>query len=140
MPIKLDRITDGELSILQFLWRRGEATSREITTELYEEVTDPKIASVQKLLERLQAKGCVDRDRSQRAHRFRPLVGEEEFLRSRLQALADRLCGGTLLPLVSALVRTKGFSRSQREQLRNLIGDLWPQEGGESESRRDSPT
>ena len=29
--MKLDRITDGELSILQVLWDRGEATSREIT-------------------------------------------------------------------------------------------------------------
>ena len=55
--MRLDRITDGELSILQVLWERGEATSREIAAALHEEVTDPKIASVQKLIERLEAKG-----------------------------------------------------------------------------------
>ena len=49
---------------------------------------------MQKLLERLRAKGCVERDRSERAHGFRPLVTQEDFLRSRLQALADRLCDG----------------------------------------------
>ena len=29
--MKLDRITEVELSILQTLWERGEATTREIT-------------------------------------------------------------------------------------------------------------
>jgi BlaI family penicillinase repressor len=126
MAMKLDRITDGELSILQVLWNRGVATTREITAALYEEVTDPKMASSQKLLERLEAKGCVERDRSDRAHRFRPLVSQEEFLRSRLQALANRLCDGALVPMVTTLLRSKGLSRNEREQLRKLIDDLWP--------------
>jgi BlaI family penicillinase repressor len=124
--MKLDQITDGELAILQVLWQRGEATSREITAVLHEEVTDPKTSSVQKLIERLEAKGCLQRDRSERAHRFRPLVSQEEFLRSRLQALADRLCGGALASLMTTLVRSTGISRGDREQLRKLIDDLWP--------------
>jgi len=124
--MKLDKITDGELSILQVLWERGEVGSREITEALYEEVTDPKMASVQKLIERLEAKGCVERDRSERAHRFRPLVSHAQFLRSRLQALADRLCDGTLVPLVTTLLQSKGLSRSEKEQLRKLIRELWP--------------
>lgn len=124
--MKLDQVTDGELSILQVIWERGEATSREITAALHEEVTDPKMSSVQKLIERLEAKGCVQRDRSQRAHRFRPLVSHEEFLHSRLQALADRLCDGAVTPLVTTLLRSKGLSRKERDQLRLLIDQLWP--------------
>ncbi len=124
--MKLDQVTDGELSILQVIWERGEATSREITAALHEEVTDPKMSSVQKLIERLEAKGCVQRDRSQRAHRFRPLVSHEEFLHSRLQALADRLCDGAVTPLVTTLLRSKGLSRKERDRLRLLIDDLWP--------------
>ena len=130
--MKLDKITDGELSILQVLWERGEAGSREITEALHEEFTDPKMAAVQKLIERLEAKGCVERDRSERAHRFRPLVSQEQYLRSRLQALADRLCDGALVPLVTTLLQSKGLSRSEQEQLRALIRELWPskQTGG----------
>jgi BlaI family transcriptional regulator, penicillinase repressor len=126
VPLKLDQITDGELSILQILWQRGEAATREIAEAVYGEVTDPKMASVQKLLERLESKGCVERDRSARAHRFRPLVSHERFLRSRLQALADRLCQGALVPLVATLVQSKGLSRREHEELRKLIDDLWP--------------
>ena len=124
--MKLDRITDGELSILQVLWERGEATSREITTALHEEVTDPKMASVQKLIERLESKGCVERDRSERAHRFRPLVSHERFLRSRLQSLADRLCDGAVAPLVTTLLRSERLPKKEREELRKLVDDLWP--------------
>lgn len=124
--MKLDQITDGELSILQVIWERGEATTREITTDIYEEVTDPKMASVQKLIERLEAKGGVRRDRSERAHRFRPLVSQEQFLRSRLQALADRLCDGALVPLVTTLLKTERLPKKEREQLRSLVDDLWP--------------
>jgi len=126
MAMKLDQITNGELSILQVLWDRGEATSREITGVLHAEVTDPKMASVQKLIERLESKGCVQRDRSERAHRFRPLVSHDQFLRSRLQAVADRLCDGAVVPLVTTLLRSKRLSRSEREQLRQLVGELWP--------------
>ncbi len=122
----LDRVTDGELSILQVLWDRGEATSREITAALHDEATDPKMASVQKLIERLEAKGCVERDRRERAHRFRPLVSRERFLRSRLQSLADRLCDGAVVPLVTTLLRSERLPKEDREELRKLVEDLWP--------------
>ncbi|MHC4407360.1 MAG: BlaI/MecI/CopY family transcriptional regulator [Planctomycetota bacterium] len=124
--MKIDRVTDGELSILQVIWERDEPTTREITAAVHEEVTDPKMSSVQKLIERLEAKGCVERDRSQRAHRFRPLVSEEEFLRNRLQALADRLCEGSLAPLITTLLRSKGLSHKERELLSQLVDELWP--------------
>jgi BlaI family penicillinase repressor len=124
--MKLEQVTDAELSILEVLWTDGEATTRQLSSALYEEVTDPKLATVQKLTERLEAKGCVERDRSERAHRFRPLVSREQYLRSRLQSLADRLCDGALVPLVTTLLRSKGISRNDRKQLRKLIGELWP--------------
>ena len=115
--------------------KRPLGTSREITAAVHEEVTDPKMASVQKLIERLEAKGCVRRDRSERAHRFRPLVSHEQFLRSRLQALADRLCEGTLVPLVTTLLRSQRLPKKEREQLRKLVDDLWPPESGGGASK-----
>jgi predicted transcriptional regulator len=87
------------------------------------------MASIQKLIERLEAKGCVRRDRSQRAHRFRPLVSHEQFLRSRLQALADRLCEGALVPLVTTLLRSGRVPKKEREALHQLVDSLWPAKG-----------
>jgi BlaI family transcriptional regulator, penicillinase repressor len=124
--MRVARITDTELSILEILWERGEATTREIAAVVYEEVTDPKMASAQKLLERLESKGFVQRDRSQRAHRFRAAVSRDDFLRSRLQSLADRLCGGAMTSLVMTLLDPKGLSQREVDELRTMISRLRP--------------
>ena len=125
--MKIEPVTEGELSILEVIWEQGAPTSRDIADAIYEKVTDSKTASVQKLLERLEAKGCVGRDRRERAHRFRALVSREDFLRHRLQGLADRLCGGAIVPLVTTLLRSKkGLSKKHGEELRRLIDELWP--------------
>ncbi len=123
----IEPVTEGELSILEVIWDQGTPTSRDIAAVLYEKVSDSKMASVQKLLERMETKGCVGRDRRERAHRFRALVSREDFLRHRLQGLADRLCDGAIVPLVTTLLRSKqGLSRKNGEQLRRLIDELWP--------------
>ena len=125
--MKIDPVTEGELSILEVIWEQGDPTSRDIAAAVYDRVTDSKMASVQKLLERLEAKGCVARDRRERAHRFRAVVSREDFLRHRLQGLADRLCGGAIAPLVTTLLRSKkGLSKKNGEELRRLIDELWP--------------
>ena len=99
--MRIDEITDFELSILQYLWEHGEATTREITTAVYAgmPITKAKMASVQKLIERLEAKGCVERyDCGKKEHRLRPIATRDHFLRGRLQALADRVCEGARSP------------------------------------------
>ena len=124
--MRLEQVTETELSIMQVIWAKGEPTSREIAESLYEEVNDPKLSSVQKLLERLEAKGCIERDRGERAHRFRPRVSKDEFVEYRLQALADRLCEGSMAPLMSTLLNSKGISKRDQRKFRQLIDQLWP--------------
>ena len=125
--MSIEPVTEGELSILEVIWEQGTPTSRDIAAAIYEKVSDSKMASVQKLLERLEAKGYVSRDRRERAHRFQALVSREDFLRHRLEGLADRLCDGAIVPLVTTLLRSKkGLSRKNGEQLRRLIDELWP--------------
>jgi predicted transcriptional regulator len=125
--MSVEAVTEGELSILEVIWEQGTPTSRDIADAIYEKVSDSKLASVQKLLERLERKGCVSRDRRERAHRFGALVSREDFLRHRLKGLADRLCDGAIVPLVTTLLRSKkGLSKKNAEQLRQLIDELWP--------------
>jgi BlaI family penicillinase repressor len=128
--MKIDRVTDGEMAVLEVIWKRGDPTSRDIAHAIYDEVTDSKLASVQKLLERLEAKGCVSRDRRERAHRFAALVSREEILADRLRSLADQVCEGSLAPLATALLRSGDFSAEDRDRLRRLIDELWPDDGG----------
>jgi BlaI family transcriptional regulator, penicillinase repressor len=123
----IEPVTEGELSILQVIWEQGNPASRDIAAVIYQKVSDSKMASVQKLLERLESKGYVSRDRRERAHRFHSLISRDDFLRHRLQGLADRVCDGSIVPLVTTLLRSKeGISEKNGEQLRRLIDELWP--------------
>ena len=124
MPRAPQDVTDAELAVLQVLWDRGTATRRQITDVLYPGGGPAHYTTVQKLLERLGAKGYVARQREGGAVTFRPTVGREELISRRLQDVAEKLCGGSLTPLLINLVRTQALTAAELEELQGLIRDL----------------
>ena len=70
-------ITDTELSLLNELWQRPWATVQELTEALYGNTPPALLATVRKLLDRLEAKGCVSRDRTRWPHHYRAAVKRE---------------------------------------------------------------
>jgi predicted transcriptional regulator len=117
-------VTDAELAVLQALWEHGEATIRQLTDALYPGGGEAHYATVQKLLERLEAKGHVGRDRTPHAHRFRAHTNRDTLVGRRLRAMAEKLCGGLMSPLLTHLVRAEALSAHERQELRNLIDEL----------------
>src|SRR5436853_6592259 len=144
-------VTDAEMAIMQVLWRRGEsaqphvlaagappaaaaaaASTRQIADEVYAGGADVvQYATVQKLLERLEAKGFVRRDRTLFVHLFSAAVAREELVGRRLRDMVDKLCEGSLAPVLSHLFKAKGLSDRERRALRELIQE----EDGESSSK-----
>ncbi len=116
--------TPAESALLQVLWKKGDATIRQLADILYPEGTHAHYATVQKLLERLESRGMVRRDRGPRAHRFSPTVSREEFLGGRLHQLAEEFSDGSLPPLLTALVRSGRLSAEDRRRLRQLLDEL----------------
>jgi BlaI family transcriptional regulator, penicillinase repressor len=76
---------------------------------------------VQKQLERLEAKGFVQRDRTLFVHTFVAAVDRDELIGRQLRSMADRLCGGSLTPIVSHLARNSGLTAEQSQVLRELV-------------------
>ena len=127
-------ITDKELEVLQCLWERGPLPIRRITDVLYPDGRSSYYATVQKLLERLEAKGCVRRDRSESVHVFEAAVQRDEIVGRRLQAVADQLCDGSWTPLLTHLVHNRKLSVADRAALRRLVGEL--EHGNDDKKRR----
>src|ERR1700730_11086772 len=96
-------VTEAELSILDVLWDQGPSTIRQLVSTVYGVGGASAYATVQKLLDRLGAKGFVARDRGAAVHVFRASLGREDLIRRRLRAVADTLCGGSLAPLLTHL-------------------------------------
>ena len=116
--------TDAELAILHALWDGGAATIRALVLAVYGDPGNSNYATVQKLLDRLESKGFVSRDRSGPVHVFQAIVGREELIQRRLRSVADTLCGGSLAPILSQLVRDERLSARERSDLRGLIEEL----------------
>jgi predicted transcriptional regulator len=124
MDRTLPDVTDAELTVLQLLWDQGPATIRQLTDALYPPGNDAQYATVQKLLERLESKGHVARDRSSHAHRFSALTDRDTLVGRRLRAVAAQLTGGLMAPLLSHLVRAEALTAKERQELRQLIDQL----------------
>lgn len=117
-------VTEAELSLLQALWDVGPATIRQLVEQVYGQSGPSMYATVQKLLDRLEAKGCVTRDRRALVHVFAAAINRDELIGRRLRAVADSLCGGSLSPLLTHLVEGRGLSAAERRELRSLIDRL----------------
>jgi BlaI family penicillinase repressor len=52
---------------------------------------------------------------------FAAALGKEELIGRRLQDVAEKLCGGSLTPLLTHLVRTRRLSAKERRELHDLI-------------------
>jgi len=117
-------VTEAELSLLHALWDAGPATIRQLVERVYGQDGPSVYATVQKLLDRLEAKGCVRRDRSGAVHVFGAAIDRDELIGRRLRAVADALCGGSLTPLLTHLVEGQGLSAKERKELKVLIHRL----------------
>jgi predicted transcriptional regulator len=136
MPRTPAEVTDAELAVLQLLWKCGPATIRQLTDRLYPRGSASEYATVQKLLERLEGKGFVARDRSGAVHTFRGRVGRDELIGRRLRTVAEKLCGGSWTPLLTHLVRAERLSPAERKELRDLIDRLDSQGNKRNDKRK----
>jgi len=50
-------------------------------------------------------------------------VDRDELIGRRLRAVADKLCGGSLAPILSHLARAKKLTEAERKALRQIIDE-----------------
>jgi BlaI family penicillinase repressor len=131
-------VTDAELGVLEVLWDRGPCSVRQITDVLYAGGGASKAATVQKLLERLEIDRYVKRDRRSGVQLFAATIAREDLIARRLDRIADRLCGGSLTPLLTHLVKSERLSDHELQSLRDLIDELDTERAAPRRPRRPS--
>ena len=117
-------VTDAELEVLRALWDDGEATIRALADRLYPGGGTSEYATVQKLLERLEDKGHVGRRAEGRSNVFSARVKREELVARRLRDTAEKLCDGSLTPLLTHLVSAGRLSPDELVELRRMVDRL----------------
>jgi predicted transcriptional regulator len=114
-------IPDAELQVLKLLWSTEAMTARGLAEAIYRVADNSTVGTVQKLLQRLEKKGCVKRDRSQFTHCFSAKVTQSAVAGRQLELLAKRVADGSLAPFITHLVQAKRLSAKEKEEIRRLL-------------------
>ncbi len=115
--------TDGELRILQVLWRRGPATARDVHEVLAAERPTAYTTTL-KLLQIMHEKGLVTRDDSARTHVYAAAVTEADTRRQAAADLRDRMFGGSAASLVQHALSLEPTSRDELRRIRAMLDAL----------------
>lgn len=114
-------LANAELAVMNLLWDQGRLTARQLREQLYPDASKAQHGTVQRLLQRLEDKGFVERDRSLSVHFFSAIVGREAYACSQLESLADKLTGGSLAPLITHMVEENKISSEEVQRLREIL-------------------
>ena len=87
------------------------------------------------LLERLEDKRHVRRDRGGHAHVFSATTDRDTLVGQRLRVMAEKLCGGSMTPLLTHLVRAATLTPKELQELRALIDQLDQKNASKKSSR-----
>jgi predicted transcriptional regulator len=117
-------VTDAEWGVLQVLWERGTTTARQLRDALYPKGGPSEHATIHKLLERLEAKVYVLRERTAGGLVFKAAINRDDLIGRQLEAVVEKMCGGSLQPLLTNLVRVKRLSADELRELLALVEDL----------------
>ena len=89
--MSIQAIANSELAIIDLLWIHGKLTAREIREKLYSDTEKAQHGTVQRLLQRLDEKGFVDKDSSSYVHQFKPRIGRKAYAGMQLENLAETI-------------------------------------------------
>ena len=122
MP-KTPKPTEGELQILQALWRRGGdgATVRDVHDDLGARTG---YTSVLKLMQIMTDKGLLVRDERGRTHIYRAAQAEAATQRRLAADLMSRAFGGSARKLVAAALSSRRATSQELDEIRRLIDEM----------------
>lgn len=119
--MKRPTLANAELAVMELLWEQDRLTARIIREQLYPDATRAQHGTVQRLLQRLEDKGFVERDRTLSVHLFSAAISREAYAASQLESLAEKLTGGSLAPLITHLMEERKLSRAEIKKLRQIL-------------------
>jgi BlaI family transcriptional regulator, penicillinase repressor len=114
-------LTNAEMAIMELLWESERLTARQIRERLYGDSDKAQHGTVQRLLQSLEEKQFVRRDRSLFVHLFSSIVSREAYGSLQLESLAKKLTGGSIAPLLTHLLDQKKLNKAEIKRLRKLL-------------------
>jgi predicted transcriptional regulator len=115
-------LTAQELAIMKVVWRRDTATVRDVYEAL--RTTRPvAYTTVMTMMNILETKGYLKKEKQDRAFRYRPSRPERTVIASMVREFVNRVFDGASRPLLVHLVKDSRLDDEERRELLRLINE-----------------
>ena len=123
------RLPDAELEVMKALWQAGEPLTR---PELEARLAQHHWASTTllALLARLEAKGCVAREKQGRGYLYRAALSRRDYLPVESRSAMARLFEGSAKNLVAAMAESDALTDRDIAELEEYLAELKAGRGG----------
>jgi BlaI family penicillinase repressor len=111
--------TEGEMEILQVLWKKGNSTVREVHETI--DKKDSGYTTTLKLMQIMHEKGLVDRDTSSRTHIYRALISQEKTQQQLVNKMIDNVFNGSAARLVMQALGNKTASKEEIDLIKEYL-------------------
>ena len=120
MKPKKPVLTEQELEIMKIIWRRGNATVRDVYEEL---LTRRKIAytTVMTMMGILEQKGHLKKSADERAYVYTPTQPQREVVGNMVQDFVKRVFNGSAKPLLVHLVEDQTISAEELDEISKAL-------------------
>ena len=124
--MKPKSIGDQELALLQYLAERGGATAGQAAEE-YGVPRGLARSTVLTMMERLRAKGRLDRRQVAGVYLYTSLAAAGEVMRGVVKSFVEKTLGGSVSPFVTYLTEEAEVSAEDLAELEELVAKLHSQ-------------
>lgn len=123
-------LTGLQLSILEVLWERGEATTQDVWAHIGR-ARPLALTTVATLMSRLERKRVLKHRREGRQYVYEATVSRAEVRRSKVKELTESLFGGDPAALLTHLVRADDVDPEELDRIRELLDTRIDRNGDE---------
>lgn len=113
-------LSDAEWKLMNLLWEQSPRTIMELTAAAREDTGWSK-NTVITMLSRLEAKGAVRHEEGGRAKLYFPVVSQTEAAREETKNFLDKVYGGSLGLMMSAMVDSRALSEADIAELSAIL-------------------
>ena len=122
---RLPKISDAEWQVMRILWQSGPKTTNEIVDELISR-TEWKQETIRTLINRLVQKKALSFTKKGRQYLYTPKVAEADCVRAKTKTFLDHFHGGSVEPMLAALVEHEELTPAQIERLKQILDGKGP--------------
>ena len=108
---------------MKIVWRLGTPTVRDVYEALREK-RRVAYTTVMTMMNVLESKGYLKKNKADRAYRYRPARPEQAVVTSMVREFVSRVFDGASRPLLLHLVREGRLTEKERRKLSRLIEEM----------------